>query len=189
MDFGIFYRDFPASLILDRVRLYPLYIKFFDDFLAQAANGTLPAFSFLEPRYFDFLLWVSLTDSIPPPSLISLWQFEEDEHPHYEPDLLTGDVAYGEFLIKLIYDSLRHSPQWEQTLFIITYDEHGGFYDHVPPPQDDIPNPDGINTTDPVPRSALTNRDRSTSHDLVCAFPSLPSRPGRPKAWLCTSHR
>jgi phospholipase C len=33
-----------------------------------------------------------------------------------------------------IYDALASSPQWEKTLFVITYDEHGGFFDHVPPP-------------------------------------------------------
>jgi len=46
--------------------------------------------------------------------------------------------------MKQIYEALRSSPQWNETLFIITYDEHGGFYDHVPPtsgipPPDDIP--------------------------------------------------
>jgi phospholipase C len=191
LDFGIFYRDFPASLILDRVRLYPMYIKFFDDFLAQAANGTLPAFSFLEPRYFDFLLWVtSLFLLSLCPCVAKTAKFEEDEHPHYEPDLLTGDVAYGEFLIKLVYDTLRHSPQWEQTLFIVTYDEHGGFYDHVPPPQDGIPNPDGLNTTNPVISLCLTvSRVLSTLLGWACVFPSSPSPHGHRKAWSCTSHR
>lgn len=58
-----------------------------------------------------------------------------------------------------VYEALRASPkvgpivscsllfsfnnsQWENTLFLITYDEHGGFYDHVPPPQDGVPAPD-----------------------------------------------
>ena len=37
-------------------------------------------------------------------------------------------------------------PLWEETLLLITYDEHGGFYDHVPPPQRGVPSPDGICT-------------------------------------------
>ena len=41
------------------------------------------------------------------------------------------------------YEALRNGPKWNDTLFIITYDEHGGFYDHVSPPQDGVPNPDG----------------------------------------------
>jgi len=49
-------------------------------------------------------------------------------------------------LMKEVYEALRASPQWNETLFIITYDEHGGFYDHYPPPMN-VPNPDGINDT------------------------------------------
>jgi len=52
-------------------------------------------------------------------------------------------------LIKDIYEAIRASPQWNKTAFIITYDEHGGFYDHFPTPNKGIPNPDGINSTDP----------------------------------------
>lgn len=45
----------------------------------------------------------------------------------------------GEKLIKKVYEALRASPQWEETLFLITYDEHGGFYDHVAPPDQGVP--------------------------------------------------
>ncbi|MFB7912210.1 alkaline phosphatase family protein [Kitasatospora sp. NPDC056076] len=44
------------------------------------------------------------------------------------------DVTDGEALIKSVYEGLRRSPLWESSLLVITYDEHGGFYDHVPPP-------------------------------------------------------
>lgn len=43
-----------------------------------------------------------------------------------------------------MYEALRASPTWNKTLFLITYDEHGGFYDHVPPPSKGVPSPDGI---------------------------------------------
>jgi len=36
--------------------------------------------------------------------------------------------------MKNVYEALRNGPLWNETLFIINYDEHGGFYDHVPPP-------------------------------------------------------
>lgn len=49
-------------------------------------------------------------------------------------------------MIERIYESLRDSPQWNTTLFIITYDEHGGFFDHVAPPS--CPSPDGIVAND-----------------------------------------
>ena len=48
--------------------------------------------------------------------------------------------------MKNVYEALRNGPLWEETLLLITYDEHGGFYDHVPPPQRGVPSPDGICT-------------------------------------------
>ncbi|KAK3198335.1 hypothetical protein Dsin_021750 [Dipteronia sinensis] len=46
-------------------------------------------------------------------------------------------------LVKEIYEALRASPQWNQILFIITYDEHGGFY-NVSPPVTGVPSPDDL---------------------------------------------
>jgi phospholipase C len=78
----------------------------FADFTAAAAAGTLPAFTFLEPG------WSATGNS---------------QHPDY-------DVALGEQLMHDVYEALRAGPAWAQTLLVITYDEHGGCYDHVPPP-------------------------------------------------------
>jgi phospholipase C len=83
----------------------------FADFQADAAAGNLPAYSFLEPS------WGSTGNS---------------QHPNY-------DVALGEALIQQVYQALRSSPGWNQTLLIITYDEHGGCYDHVAPPGEAVP--------------------------------------------------
>jgi acid phosphatase len=74
------------------------------DFLNQAAAGTLPAVSFVKP--------------IGP----------ENEHPGYT-DVTSGD----QHLVDLI-KALKASPQWSSTAIVVTYDEHGGFWDHVPPP-------------------------------------------------------
>ncbi len=78
----------------------------FTDFTAAAAAGTLPAFTFLEPD------WGTTGNS---------------QHPNY-------NVAHGEQFIHDVYQALRSGPGWPQTLLVITYDEHGGCYDHVPPP-------------------------------------------------------
>lgn len=59
-----------------------------------------------------------------------------------------ASVKLGEQLIKDVYEALRNSNYWNNTALIITYDEHGGFYDHVTPPQIAIPSPDGINSAD-----------------------------------------
>jgi hypothetical protein len=50
-------------------------------------------------------------------------------------------VRAGEQLYKAVYEALRAGPGWNHTLFVLTYDEHGGFYDHVPPPMEGVPNP------------------------------------------------
>lgn len=78
----------------------------FADFRTAASAGTLPPFTFLEPS------WGATGNS---------------QHPNY-------DVALGEQLILDVYRALREGPAWASTLLIITYDEHGGCYDHVPPP-------------------------------------------------------
>ena len=50
-----------------------------------------------------------------------------DDHP-------PADVKDGQDLVLAIYDALASSPQWERTLLVVVYDEHGSFNDHVPPP-------------------------------------------------------
>src|ERR1035438_5504909 len=50
-----------------------------------------------------------------------------DDHP-------MADIKDGQDLVLAVYDALASSPQWDRSLLVIVYDEHGGFYDHVPPP-------------------------------------------------------
>jgi len=52
---------------------------------------------------------------------------KNDDHPPAHP------VA-GQIFIAQVYEALRKSPQWDRTLLVVTYDEHGGFFDHAPPP-------------------------------------------------------
>ena len=65
---------------------------------------------------------------------------ENDEHP-------PTDIQRGQAFVSLVINAVRNSPFWEDTIIILTYDEHGGFFDHVAPPrarQGHAPNPDGI---------------------------------------------
>jgi phospholipase C len=87
----------------------------FRDFQERAAQGSLPPFTFLEPS------WDATGNS---------------QHPNY-------DVAAGEQLIHDVYYAVRNSPAWTSTLLIVTYDEHGGNYDHVAPPNNAVPPGDG----------------------------------------------
>jgi phospholipase C len=109
----VYFHDMPHSILLKDVWLYAVsHYRFFSQFLADAHTGSLPNYSFIEPRYFTDLS----TNLIP-----------NDQHPPH-------NVLYGEQLIAQVYNALRSSPCWNRTLFVITYDEHGGCYDHVIPP-------------------------------------------------------
>lgn len=61
----------------------------------------------------------------------------------------SGLVSDGEELIRSVYNTLRASPQWDQSLLILTFDESGGFHDHVPPPL--APPPDNHTYTETTP--------------------------------------
>jgi phospholipase C len=82
----------------------------FADFQKAAKAGSLANYCFLEPQ------WGTQGNS---------------QHPDY-------DVSKGEQFLHDIYYSLMNTPAWNQTLLIITYDEHGGCYDHVAPPENAV---------------------------------------------------
>lgn len=93
-----------------------------EQFFTDAKNGTLPDFTYLEPKWGYGITWpfVQGTDYHPP-----------------------TNVYPGESFLAQVFQALRQSRQWDQMLFVVTFDEHGGTYDHVPPPWGAI-NPDGI---------------------------------------------
>jgi len=75
-----------------------------DEFFQNAKAGALPPFSIIDP---DFLT--------------------NDDHPSH-------DINLGQAFMATVVQAIAQSPQWSRTLLVITYDEHGGFFDHVPPP-------------------------------------------------------
>ncbi|XP_074591423.1 non-specific phospholipase C1-like [Curcuma longa] len=128
LSFGIYYQNIPAVLFYKSLRKLSHLTKFHSYKLAfkrHAKLGRLPNYVVIEQHYFD----VKLSPA-------------NDDHPCH-------DVARGQRLVKEIYETLRASPQWNETALLITYDEHGGFYDHVPTPVTGVPNPDGIIGPDP----------------------------------------
>lgn len=82
----------------------------FGAFLVDALTGQLPQVAFVEPRFLDNASGTS-----------------GDDHPY-------ADIRNGQAFLALIYAVLTRSPAWPRTVLIITYDEWGGFFDHVPPP-------------------------------------------------------
>jgi phospholipase C len=76
-----------------------------DSFFEDAARGRLPHVSYVDPPFVA-----------------------ADDHPPHHP-------IRGQQFIASVYQALARSPQWERCLLLVTYDEHGGFFDHVPPPR------------------------------------------------------
>jgi phospholipase C len=96
----------------------------FSDFLRDAAEGTLPAVSFIDPAFSSVLAGLGNDDE--PPS----------------------DVRNGEAFLSQVFRALATGPTWAHTVLVITFDEWGGFFDHVPPPRVVAPNgadPDLVN--------------------------------------------
>ncbi|CAI9103362.1 OLC1v1001827C1 [Oldenlandia corymbosa var. corymbosa] len=121
--FGVYYQFPPSTLFFRNLRKLKYRKNFhqFDmNFKRHCEEGKLPNYVVIEQRYFG-------TKFLP----------ANDDHPPH-------DVSEGQKFVKEVYEALRSSPQWNEILFIVVYDEHGGFYDHVPTPTIGVPNPDGI---------------------------------------------
>ncbi|MBV9384385.1 MAG: alkaline phosphatase family protein, partial [Streptosporangiaceae bacterium] len=115
---GITWKDYYTTLAT--TELYPpLYLKNagkkvvpIADFYADAAAGTLPGYCMVEPDY----------------------NTQSEENPQ--------NIAAGEAFSAGVVNAVINGPAWDRTLLLWTYDEHGGYYDHVPPPA--AVAPDGI---------------------------------------------
>lgn len=116
--------DFPTVAALKGIHLDDIrhYSKFASD-LQQA--GYDDRYIFIEPAY----------------DVLNSYRDGNSQHPQ-------GDVTRGEALIKSTYEAIRNSPAWNSSLLIITWDEHGGFFDHGVPPA-------AIAPGDTAPGSAL----------------------------------
>jgi phospholipase C len=102
-----YYSDLPFAALLGKHA--PRAFKQFPQFLLDCTAGTLPAVSFVEPRFQDEEKGLS-----------------NDDHPH-------ADIRAGEDFMNQVYDAVRTGPDWASTVLVITYDEWGGFFDHVRP--------------------------------------------------------
>jgi phospholipase C len=99
-----------ANLLQNQPQLFGTYKQF----LSDCEEALLPDYSFVEPNYSDHQ-----TDSGA--------EVASDQHPDH-------DIQAGELLIAEVYMAIKRSPLWSKTALLIVYDEHGGIYDHVPPP-------------------------------------------------------
>jgi phospholipase C len=107
----------------------------FQDFLDAAKTGTMPQVAYVDPK-------VGLADGQPD---------NNDDHP-------PADIQEGSAFLSQVYQAVTTSPQWAHTALLITWDENGGIYDHVPPPSACAPD-----TTAPI----LTGTDVGVAGDFT----------------------
>ncbi len=88
----------------------------FDSFLSDAASGNLPAVSIVDPKFTE------LDDGL-----------GNDDHPH-------SDIRNGDAFLSQVFHAVAGGPKWSSTVLIVTFDEWGGFFDHVAPPRVIAPN-------------------------------------------------
>jgi phospholipase C len=106
----VYFHDIAQSLTLSKLWPHAGHFRLYLEFQHDARLGNLPEYSFIEPRYFTDLTLAN------------------DQHPPHV-------VTLGEQLIADVYNCIRAGPGWTKTLLVITYDEHGGCYDHAAPPR------------------------------------------------------
>jgi phospholipase C len=146
-EWHVYHDDTPQVWVFPRLwdradrhaRWFPL-----EEFARHVETGQLPAYSFLEPNHRPPLHTLDHAPVIGTPSLSNSQHPENNlvsntSYEHFVPG--DTDFTRAESLIADIYEALRAHPEvFERSLLLITYDEHGGFYDHVPPPTG-VPSP------------------------------------------------
>jgi len=111
----IYFNEVPFAFLYGYVRQHALGHVFpITQYFIDAAAGKLPQVSFVDPI---FLASVNT---------------ENDEHP-------PSNVQNGQKLVETVIGGLFRSPNWKDSALILTYDEHGGYYDHIPPPKALLP--------------------------------------------------
>jgi len=153
-----YFGDLPFSLIFATSAGHTKPVA---QFAADAAAGTLPAVSFID-------------SAIGVDQMINGSLYETDEHP-------PADILAGQYTVAQIITALRNSPSWNDSILLLTYDEHGGYYDHVMPApanQGGADTPDGIAPgqcadASNLPASAQPGGGRTCTHSATVDAPGL----------------
>jgi phospholipase C len=127
LDHGQFPMQDSALNMFATAGKFPQNIVPASQFLTDAANGTLPSVAYIDAGLNSGL----------------------DEHPGVDDGAPGGSIQVGAQYVSTLINALMQSPSWKDSAFILTYDEFGGFYDHVPPQK--AVSPDGIPPQDLLP--------------------------------------
>jgi phospholipase C len=129
----VYFDNLPSPLLVENFRDNPSQVSRCvksPAFFADAAAGRLPHVSFVEPNF----------------------SVQSEENPQ--------DIAFGEDFLSRVVAALVTGPQWRSTALFVTYDEHGGYYDHVPPPRAIPPDDTPPNLGTPGEGTFLAGYDR-----------------------------
>ncbi|HVX18728.1 MAG TPA: alkaline phosphatase family protein [Acidimicrobiales bacterium] len=141
-----YFTDLPSTgIIANTIERHPLNLAPLAQFHADCAAGTLPAVSLVDPDFNAGATVLGEAQSLPGvddvakalgPGLAGVLDFVRAQGASEEnPD----HVTFGEAFVHGVVQSVLHGPAWHRTLLVWTYDEHGGYYDHVPPPAAIVP--------------------------------------------------
>jgi len=158
---AVYYSDQNEVAQYSRINTQRANFKLYEGgFAADAAAGKLANYNFIIPRFAG-----SATDG-PVTSM-------------HAPQ----DVRPGDQLVADVYAALRGSTQWSQTLFIVTFDEHGGYFDHANPAP--AVNPDGINS--PAPGDTASFAPLFAFDRMGLRVPTLLASPYLAKGAVCSA--
>ena len=148
-----YFTDLPATVIIPQtLENHPLNYSPITQFFTDALLGQLPAVSFVDPEFglvdevgsilFGFL---NKLPDLPAPITDALNVLRNSVDSLSGSEENPADIALGEAFVSQVVQAVMSSPQWSRTLLVWNYDEHGGYYDHVPPAS--VPVPDDIPPT------------------------------------------
>jgi phospholipase C len=157
---AVYYSDQNEVAQYSRINSERANFKLYESaFAADAAAGRLANYNFIIPRFAG-----SVTDG-PVTSM------------HAPQDVRPADA-----LVAQIYAALRSSPQWGQSLYVVNFDEHGGYFDHANPGA--ALNPDGINS--PAPGDTASFAPRFSFNRMGLRAPALLASPYLPRGVVCS---
>ena len=180
-DWRIYYDDTPQVWAFPALWDTPeRHAKWFplDRFTGHVAAGDLAPYTFIEPNHRPPLHTLDHEPVIGAPDLSNSQHPENNlvSNAAYDDFTLSGesDFTRAEHLIATIYEALRARPDvFDKTLLLVTYDEHGGLYDHVPPPTG-VPSPGGpVSTVGRVQRALLYRK--CAAFDFTLLGPRVPA--------------
>jgi phospholipase C len=126
-----YFTDLPSTGIISSIpETYPANMATFAQFRLDCAAGTLPSVSLVDPEFGVASEVGAPLASVPGLEAIGA-KLESTGGDEEDPQ----DMSYGESWAYSVIEAVLQSPAWHRTLLVYTYDEHGGYYDHVPPPE------------------------------------------------------